>query len=158
MKRGFFGMLVLVCLAGCRPPSGPARNANPGPAPVAEAAPTRDPLEGRLWLAGIDDPQCLVAFLDRLQRAVEAEDRDAVLACIQMPFRTYRSGVVTRTYRTRAQLKRDYDRLLTPNVIAAIREARYDRLFVRDQGVMIGSGEIWMFDHGQGIRIIAING
>jgi len=40
----------------------------------------------------------------------------------------------------------DYDRIFTPNVTRAILGQRFDQLFGRDQGLMIGDGQVW-FDH-----------
>jgi hypothetical protein len=82
------------------------------------------------------------AFLSRLQVAVRANDRGAVIKLIDFPLRVNSQGR-TRLYRDAQSVQRDYDRIFTPQVRRAILGQRVDQLFVRDQGVMIGNGEVW---------------
>lgn len=84
-------------------------------------------------------------FLTRLQSAVRSDDRKAVLELTAYPLRVNSEGG-TRLYRDAQAVARDYDRIFTPEVRRAVLGQRFDRLFGRDQGVMIGGGEIW-FDH-----------
>ena len=59
------------------------------------------------------------------------------------------------TYRDATAL--NYTRVFTPEVKAAVSAAKADDLFARDQGVMIGNGEIWMNEIRGSIKIIAVN-
>lgn len=104
------------------------------------------------------------AFLSRLQSAVSAGDRRAIVRLIGFPLRVnFNSG--SRTYRDASSVERDFDRIFTPKVTSAILAQRADRLFVRDQGLMIGDGEVWFSatcpdaecDPSGPIRITAIN-
>ena len=81
------------------------------------------------------------AFLARLQAAVRADDRGAILALINYPLRV--NGSHTRTYRDAAAVSRDFDRIFTAKVRRAILAQKAGELFVRDQGAMIGDGEVW---------------
>ena len=84
-------------------------------------------------------------FLTRLQSAVRGSDRQAVIQLIALPLRVnYASGA--KSYRNARSVLDDYDRIFTPQVKQAILNQRFERLFGRDRGVMIGSGEVW-FDH-----------
>ena len=47
--------------------------------------------------------------------------------------------------------------MFTPAVLAAIGKADYGSLFIRDQGAMIGDGEVWFTGGAGGIKISAIN-
>ena len=40
-------------------------------------------------------------------------------------------------------VSRDFDRIFTPRVRRAILAQKAGELFVRDQGAMIGDGEVW---------------
>ena len=104
------------------------------------------------------------SFLARLQSAIRANDRNAVIGLISFPLRVNASGGV-RLYRDAGAVRRDYSRIFTSKVTRAILDQRADQLFTRDQGTMIGDGEVW-FDRPctngkcaptSPIRITAIN-
>ena len=103
-------------------------------------------------------------FLQRLQAAIRSDQRNAIAGLIAYPLRV-NSGGTARSYRNAAEVLRDFDQIFTPAVKAAILSQRFENLFGRDQGVMIGNGAVW-FDHscrGRAcddpgpVRIIAIN-
>jgi hypothetical protein len=108
--------------------------------------------------------QPYASFLARLQRAARAGDRRAVIGLIGFPLRVnFAAGA--RVYRDARSVERDFDRIFTAKVKAAIARQRADSLFVRDQGAMIGNGELWFretctnADCSQTgpVRIVAIN-
>ncbi|HET7605661.1 MAG TPA: hypothetical protein VFK28_06285 [Sphingomicrobium sp.] len=94
--------------------------------------------------AGATDP-AYRSFLSRLQAAVRSNDSHALIALIGFPLRVNAAGGA-RVYRDAQSVERDFDEIFTTKVRSAILRQRANRLFVRDQGAMIGSGEIW-FDH-----------
>lgn len=85
-------------------------------------------------------------FLTDLQSAVRADDRQAVVELIGLPLKVYGPDDQAETYRSASSIERDYEGIFTPSVRDAILQQRFEELFGRDQGVMIGNGEIW-FDH-----------
>jgi hypothetical protein len=86
--------------------------------------------------------QAYAAFLSRLQGAVRADDRHAIVALIAFPLQVNGAGH-TRSYRDAASVERDFDQIFTPRVRRAIAGQSSRELFVRDQGAMIGDGEVW---------------
>jgi hypothetical protein len=82
------------------------------------------------------------AFLSRLQAAVRADDRRAIIALIDFPLRV-NEAKGPRLYRDARSVEGNFERIFTPKVKRAILRQRADRLFVRDQGAMIGDGELW---------------
>jgi hypothetical protein len=82
------------------------------------------------------------AFLSRLQSVVRSNNHHAVIGLISFPLRVNASGGAL-TYRDAASVERDFDRIFTPRVKRAIARQRADTLFVRNQGAMIGDGEVW---------------
>ena len=84
-------------------------------------------------------------FVTRLQAAIRANDRAAVLKLVGYPLRVNSSGR-SRSYPNARSVERDFDRIFTPRVRQSILAQRPDQLFTRDQGAMIGDGEVW-FDH-----------
>lgn len=81
-------------------------------------------------------------FLPRLQGAIRSGDRRTVSSMIQYPLRVNAVGGA-RIYSDRKSVEMDFDRIFTPRVKSAILAQQPDRLFVRDQGAMIGDGEVW---------------
>ena len=61
------------------------------------------------------------------------------------------------TYRDAAALRANYARVFTPEVRAAVAAAKADDQFTRDQGVMIGNGEVWMNEIRGSMKIITVN-
>jgi hypothetical protein len=102
--------------------------------------------------AGITNPAHVTQFHARLKQVVVADDRAAVATMVNYPI-----TVQSTTYRDAAALRADYARVFTPEVKAAIAAARIDDLFARDQGVMIGNGEIWMNEIRGSMKIITVN-
>jgi hypothetical protein len=103
-------------------------------------------------------------FLSRLQALVRTNDRRSMIGLIAFPLRVNAAGR-TRLYRDSASVERDFDRIFTSHVRTAILEQRGDELFVRDQGAMVGSGELWFSQTCTNtscsppgpVRIIAVN-
>ena len=65
-----------------------------------------------------------------------------MIALISFPLRV-NAASGARTYRDARSVERDFDRIFTPRVKQAIARQRAENLFVRDQGAMIGDGEVW---------------
>jgi len=93
----------------------------------------------------VQKDRAYATFLSHLQTAIRANDRDAVIKLVALPLRVNFDGG-SRTYRNAPSVRADFDQIFTPPVRNAILAQRSDRLFGHDQGIMIGSGEIW-FDH-----------
>ena len=81
-------------------------------------------------------------FLEELQSAVRSGDHEAVVKLVRFPLRVNAKGK-SRIYRDAQSVRVDYDLIFTRRVTDAILGQRADRLFSRDQGRMIGDGEVW---------------
>lgn len=108
-------------------------------------------------LGGVADSNRVRRFLMDLRDAAEAGDLAALSARVRLPFRSRKNGKLVRMYATKAALRRDLASLFTPRVLKAIREERYEELFVNYQGIMIGSGEVWFDGFDGEIKIKAVN-
>src|SRR5215203_3201702 len=82
------------------------------------------------------------SFLSQLKAAMRANDHRSLIGMTAFPLRV-NSARGARVYRDAQSLERDFDRMFTPRVRSAILKQRPDQLFVRDQGAMIGNGELW---------------
>lgn len=82
------------------------------------------------------------AFVARLQQAVQSGNHRDVVKLIAFPLRVNFPGG-TRVYEDAESVERDFALIFTAKVTRAILGQRPDRLFIRDQGAMIGDGEVW---------------
>lgn len=123
----------------------------------ASQAQTVEELNGRLdTLFGGHAP--FQPFFESLQKAVAADDRQAVAAMVDYPFRTRIDGKAV-TIKDAAGFVVNYDRIVTAKVKRAVADQSYATLFANWQGVSIGDGEIWfsMVGGAKAVRITAIN-
>jgi hypothetical protein len=82
-------------------------------------------------------------ILTRLQQAVAKHDAAAVAALVHYPIKV-NPGKKPFTIKNEKAFIKDYDRIITPDISAAIFKQKYENLFVNSQGAMIGDGEAWI--------------
>lgn len=88
-------------------------------------------------------------FLLTLRSAVEANDKAKVASMVKYPVRVNLPDRTHRLIRTPEQLRRQYDFLFNADTRKAIQEQVPQCMFARDQGAMIGNGQVWFEDfHG----------
>lgn len=126
------------------------------------AEPSADPrlarLEARLRLAhGFREPDEVRRVVSELREAAAKTERRTLAEAIHYPFMTYAGGTPVGRYHTPAEVLADFDTLFPEYVLEALRDARYEDLFVRDQGAMIGRGQVWLGQFEEGVRIKALN-
>jgi hypothetical protein len=155
------------------PPPPPPPPPSPTAAPSSLSAKTADAQDvGRdaaaqdivVTGARISQSTPYAAFVPRLQAAVRADDRRALLGLIGFPLRV-NGAAGAKIYRDRRSVERDFVRIFTPKVRQAILDQAPNALFVRDQDAMIGDGEVWIAQTcpneacspAGAVRIIAVN-
>lgn len=80
---------------------------------------------------------------DALQAAIADEDAEAFAAYVPVGEPVNIDGEATVVADTDAFLAR-YDEIVTPDIADVIAGQAYAGLFVNDQGVMFGNGEVWL--------------
>ncbi|MBS7456004.1 hypothetical protein [Coralloluteibacterium stylophorae] len=80
------------------------------------------------------------AVFDGFKAAVTADDRTAVVEYLRFPLRV---GAGREVADAEAFL-RDYDAIVTPDVADAVAAQEFGDLFVNQDGVMIGRGQVWL--------------
>lgn len=111
----------------------------------------------RLRYHGFEDPAEVRRLVAKLREAAHNGDKTALVNAIHYPFTVYESGTPVRKYEASVDVLEDYDAVFSEDVLSALSSARYNSLFVRDQGAMIGDGEVWLYRYDVGVRIKAIN-
>ena len=82
-------------------------------------------------------------LLTDLQASVAKHNTAAVAALVHYPIKV-NPGKHPITIKNPKAFIKDYDRIITQDIAAAIYKQKYDALFVNSQGVMIGDGEVWI--------------
>ncbi|TAA46566.1 hypothetical protein [Pseudoxanthomonas winnipegensis] len=83
------------------------------------------------------------SVLERLQAAVKADDRPAVAALMRYPFEV-RLADRKRRIDNAQDFVAQYEQILTPAIAQVITAQRYGALQVNQNGVMLGSGQVWI--------------
>jgi len=87
--------------------------------------------------------QTLTAAYQVLKFAIGQHDAATVASLVHYPFRTQIDGERT-TLRREEEFIARYDDIVTPPIAQAVAVQTYGTLFVNDQGVMFGQGELWL--------------
>lgn len=139
-------------LAACAQPAPPtAPEATPAAAPAAEpvraapaapAAPASeqtDDARARIETLLGDAAQYEKVF-NAFRTAVVGGDRAAVVEEVRFPLNI--SG--GKTIAGPGEFQRSYEKIITPAVVKAVSAQDFGKVFVNQQGVMIGDGQVWL--------------
>ncbi|NTU52695.1 MAG: hypothetical protein HGA97_03140 [Chlorobiaceae bacterium] len=110
-------------------------------------------LEHRYSAAGADHDELIERNAQRFCAAVKQGDRKTVAALITYPVKVH-IGKGDRKMKNAGMLIRNYDALFTLRYVEAITKAIPKFMFVKSEGIMLGSGEVWFGPDG---KVIAIN-
>jgi hypothetical protein len=106
---------------------------------------------------GITNVEVFSQFFTSLQTAAASKgDKAAIVKFIIYPLRVNKAGK-SRHVKTKVGVENNFSKIFTDKVLQAITHQKYADLFCRDQGVMIGDGQVWINQQGDKIGIYAIN-
>lgn len=91
------------------------------------------------------DPAEYRRVVEGFQAALRAGDGAAAAAYVIYPIEV-RSGPTPVVVPDAAAFAANCAAIVTPEVAAAVQDQPWDDVFVRDQGVMLGDGEVWFAD------------
>ena len=120
---------------------------------LAAESSTSGSLGQRYAILGVQDDEVVNRGAQDFWRAVKAGDRRAVAARVAYPI-TVQVGGKRRRLGGPGALLEVYDAVFTPAFRRSIEAAMPRNMFVRDQGVMLGSGQAWFDARG---RVVALN-
>ncbi|MDF2684620.1 MAG: hypothetical protein K0R47_5810 [Brevibacillus sp.] len=110
----------------------------------------------RYEVAGITDPQAFETFYGKLQKWVSKGNKEAIARYVQYPLRVNKDGQ-SRFVANEKQFVTEYDQIMTEKVRHALQQQDVKQTFVNYQGVMVGSGELWIRQNGDKFVIVAVN-
>lgn len=114
---------------------------------------TAGSVKSRYGAIGVRDAETLHRNSQAFWRAVQRDDRRTAARLIRYPIRVDTTAGLRR-YTAAEQLLADYDLIFTPGFRQAIAQGLPRHMFVRDQGAMLGHGQVWFGADG---RVTALN-
>lgn len=91
----------------------------------------------------LGDPAPYRSLIEALQAAVKAHDAAGVARLVSYPITVTIDGKKTVIANAQAFVAK-YDAIITPAIARAVENQSYADLFVNWQGIMFGSGEVWI--------------
>lgn len=127
--------------------------------PLRAQAPADEKCDGStVDIQGEKTAKAARAFLADLQAAVKANDKDKIAGMISYPMNFIHGGRRARIRDKQTFLAR-YDTIFNEHVRSMILKQSSHCLFGNYQGEMIGNGEVWFSEMGDGsVKIITVNG
>lgn len=151
-------LVLAACSQPAAPPAEPAADAPPpmeasapatpaasatepaasAPAAPAAEAPAEDARARIETLLG--DAAQFEKVFNAFKAAVVGGDRAAVFEEVRFPLNVGGGKKITGP----GEFQRNYEKIITPAVVKAVSEQDFGKVFVNQQGVMIGSGQVWL--------------
>ena len=105
---------------------------------------------------GIKDASQVPKFVASLQKALAAEDKNAVAGLVSYPLMVSVGGEDLEI-ENKAAFVSQYDRIITKEIKQNILAQPLNDIFVNKQGVMVGTdGKVWALPDGKALRIAVI--
>lgn len=151
-------LLLAACSQPAAPPAAPAADAPPpmeASAPATPAAPAAEPAASAPAApaaeAPAEDARARIETLlgdaaqyekvfNAFKTAVVGGDRAAVVEEVHFPLNIADGKKITGP----GEFQRNYEKIITPAVVKAVSEQDFGKVFVNQQGVMIGNGQVWL--------------
>ncbi|HDS1554291.1 hypothetical protein U4I37_19020 [Stenotrophomonas maltophilia] len=151
-------LVLAACSQPAAPPAEPAADAPPpmeasapatpaasatepaasAPAAPAAEAPAEDARARIETLLG--DAAQFEKVFNAFKAAVVGGDRAVVVEEVRFPLNVGGGKKITGP----GEFQRNYEKIITPAVVKAVSEQDFGKVFVNQQGVMIGSGQVWL--------------
>jgi len=151
-------LMLAACSQPAAPPPEPAADAPPpmeASAPATPAASATEPAASAPAAAAAEAPaedarariETLLGDAAQFEKvfnafkaAVVGGDRAAVVEEVRFPLNVGGGKKITGP----GEFQRNYEKIITPAVVKAVSEQDFGKVFVNQQGVMIGSGQVWL--------------
>jgi len=82
------------------------------------------------------------AFFQEIKQAIESHDAKWIAENINLPLNVNINGKKT-SIKTEKSFIKNYDNIITPAIVDAVRSQDENDMFKNWQGIMIGRGQIW---------------
>ncbi|HGM5919339.1 TPA: hypothetical protein ACKP5X_001620 [Stenotrophomonas maltophilia] len=120
-------------------PQAAAEHASENSTPAAAAAAEEGDARARIENVLGDAAQYEKVF-NAFKTAVVGGDRAAVVEEVRFPLNIAGGKKISGP----GEFQRNYEKIITPAVVKAMSEQDFGKVFVNQQGVMIGDGQVWL--------------
>lgn len=151
-------LLLAACSQPATPPAAPAVDAPPPMEASAAATPATEPAtpaaepaatapadapaeDARARIESVlGDAAQYEKVFNAFKTAVVGGDRAAVVEEVRFPLNIADGKKITGP----GEFQRNYETIITPAVVKAVSEQDFGKVFVNQQGVMVGDGQVWL--------------
>lgn len=151
-------LVLAACSQPAAPPAEPAADAPPPMEASVAATPAAEPAKAAAEPAGAaptdapaEDARARIETLlgdaaqyekvfNAFKTAVVGGDRAAVVEEVRFPLNIANGRKITGP----GEFQRNYEKIITPAVVKAMSGQDFGKVFVNQQGVMIGDGQVWL--------------
>ncbi|MGE6333731.1 hypothetical protein [Stenotrophomonas sp. NPDC077659] len=146
-------LIPALLLAACSQPAPPAAPAADVPPPMTGATPAKAAASTTpdAAAAGEGDARARIdtvlgetaqyeKVFNAFKAAVVGGDRAAVVEQVRFPLNVTDGKKITGP----GEFQRNYEKIITPAVVKAMSGQDFGKVFVNQQGVMIGDGQVWL--------------
>lgn len=109
-----------------------------------------------LLVTGIFSKEAFLKYLKELKIAAETKNSKKIAKYINFPLRVNTSPKPL-FIKNKSQFNKKFNLIFTPGVLKAIQKTAPEDIFCRDQGAMMGNGEVWIREIKGKIGINSIN-
>lgn len=156
MKNPILIAFTLICFIACNesPESTDTVATTPaiGTSPDAPVVTKDDPANAGMpdfSVAGIDDIGACKNMFGKIQAMIEPEYKERFASMISYPIAAAKD---------KETFLANYDKIVTDKVRQAVKNQKFENIFVNAKGCMIGDGEVWFgLNETKGIVITGIN-
>lgn len=117
----------------------------------------------RFAAGGFDDDAAVLAFIAALQKNVAEGKKDAVADMVNYPMSLNQTNGSSKPKRAeikdKAAFLAKYDDIISEKLKTALKNQDMTDIFARDQGVMLGNGDIWLAPNAKTkkIGVVSVN-
>lgn len=111
---------------------------------------------GRYYVAGFNNDKDVEVFAQNVWKAIIDTNKEKLASMVAYPINVH-IGRKNVKVKNKSSFIQNYDQIFYKDFYEKVKRSIPHNMFVRDMGVMLGDGEIWIGLRDKGIYVVAIN-
>jgi hypothetical protein len=108
-----------------------------------------------LYYAGFKSKEQFFTYFEKLKQAAATKDKNALADLMHFPLNTYAKDYPAMI-KEKLVFINDFDKVMPQKLLDVIENQKITDISCRDQGVMLGSGEIWIGVRRDQVAVITL--